>query len=85
MNIKTKDEVKKIISNILRISVHKIDDRTSLTKEIGVDSLQTLAIIASVKDKFNIEISENEIYNIDNVMDIVEIINEYKGFYLDFY
>jgi acyl carrier protein len=85
MNKSIKEEVKKVICNILRINILSINDNTSFTKDLCIDNFQILQIISAINNTFNAEINEIEIYNIDNILDIVDIIYEYKGTYLDYY
>jgi|WetSurMetagenome_2_1015567.scaffolds.fasta_scaffold476821_2 acyl carrier protein len=70
-------EIKLIISKVSRIDVEKITDTSSLRNDLSIDSLQASQIVAMINEKYKIEIEEVEIFNIDNVLETVEIVKEY--------
>ncbi|MBN2545481.1 MAG: acyl carrier protein [Spirochaetes bacterium] len=72
-----KKEVIDIISTVTRIDKEKIKDNSSLRDDLFVDSLQAVQIVNLIQDKYNIKIDEIEIFNVDNLTDIVAIVNEY--------
>ncbi|OHD10911.1 MAG: hypothetical protein A2086_01455 [Spirochaetes bacterium GWD1_27_9] len=73
------DEVKAIISKITRIDKSMIMENSSLREDLWIDSLQAIQIVVSIEEEFNIKISEVEIFNVDTVMEVVELVEEYKG------
>ena len=74
-----KETIKNIISKVSRIETNKISDHASLRDELYIDSLQATQIIVLIQDKYNIKIDEVEIFNVDNILDIVELIKEYRN------
>ncbi len=74
-----KETIKNIISKVSRIEANKITDHASLRDELYIDSLQATQIIVLIQDKYNIKIEEVEIFNVDNILDIVELIKEYRN------
>ena len=70
--------IKEIISKITRIDIEKINDHSSLRDELFIDSLQGTQIIHLIQDKYNIKIDEIEIFNVDNIDEIVNLIKEYS-------
>jgi len=78
MNNIIKEEIKTIISKVARIDKNLIEDNISLRNDLWIDSLQAIQIVAIVEEKYNIKIDGVEIFNVDNVIEIVELIEEYK-------
>ncbi len=73
------DEIKQIISKITRIECNKISDHASLRNDLMLDSLQAAQIVALLEEKYEIKIDEVEIFNVDTVIDVMEIIKEYSN------
>lgn len=71
-------QIKEIIGKITRIDIEKINDQSSLRDELFIDSLQGTQIIHLIQDKYNIKIDEIEIFNVDNINEIVDLIKEYR-------
>ena len=70
-------EVKEIIAKVARIDVTTINDESSLKDELYIDSLLAIQVTALLEEKYQIKIDEVEIFNVDNVKDVVELIKEY--------
>jgi acyl carrier protein len=73
-------EVRNIISKITRIEKNKISENASLRDELMIDSLQAVQIVSMIEVVFEIKIDEIEIFNVDNLNEIVGLIKEYKNF-----
>ena len=74
-----KEAIKNIISKVSRIDTNKITDHASLRDDLYIDSLQAAQIIILIQDEFNMKIDEIEIFNVDNIIDVVELVKEYKS------
>jgi acyl carrier protein len=74
-----KKTIKNIISKVTRINVDEITDYASLRDELYIDSLQASQIIILIQDEFNIKIDEVEIFNIDNINEIIVLLKEYTN------
>jgi acyl carrier protein len=71
-------DVKNIIGRIARIDPASITDTVSLRNDLCIDSLLAVQIIAMIEQKYGLSIDEVEIFNVDNVTEVVELIKEYK-------
>jgi acyl carrier protein len=78
-NKKMIEEVKEIIGKVARINSSMITNSASLRDELNIDSLLAIQIVSLIEDKYQINIDEVEIFNVDTVDEIVELINEYKN------
>jgi len=73
----------KIEQEVKEIIVESIDkvvlDRIKLTdtlEDLGADSLDSVEIIMSLEEKYNIKVSEDVFSDIHTVQDIVDYINK---------
>lgn len=70
----------KEVKDILVESINKLEfDAIKLTdtlEDLGADSLDSVEIIMSLEEKYNIKISENVFADIHTVQDIVDYIND---------
>lgn len=75
--IKMKDDIRQIISKIARIESETISDITSFRDELWIDSLQAIQIIAKLEELYQVKIDEVEIFNVDTVDEVVDMLKEY--------
>ncbi len=71
-----KDEVIEIISNVTEIPVKKININSNLVKDLELESLDLVSLIASFEEKYNITVEDKDIKNLQTVKDIVEYIEK---------
>jgi acyl carrier protein len=71
--------VKSIIAKVARINPDIINDTDSLRNDLNIDSLLAIQISSLIEEKFDIKIDEIEMFNVDNVNEIVDLIEEYKN------
>ena len=76
---KLKLELRQLISKVARIDPNIITDNSSLRKDLWIDSLQAIQIVALIEGKYNIKIDEVEIFNVETIIDIINLIKEYQG------
>ena len=74
----TINEIRKIICNVARLEEKQVRETTSLRNELMLDSIQAMQIINLIEEKYNTKIDEIEIFNVDNIEEIVELLEEYK-------
>ena len=70
----------KEVKDILVESINKLEfgaiKLTDTLEDLGADSLDSVEIIMSLEEKYNIKISENVFADIHTVQDIVDYIND---------
>jgi len=70
----------KEVKDLLVESINKLEfDAIKLTdtlEDLGADSLDSVEIIMSIEEKYNIKISEDVFADIHTVQDIVDYIND---------
>lgn len=67
---KLKSEITSIIAEVAEISEAEITEEAPL-QDLGVDSIMALEIVALVEQKYKVEISEEEMAEINTVGDIL--------------
>lgn len=70
-----KDELKKLLSEILKIPEDVLIDSTSLSIDLGVDSISILRLICLIEDKYDIEIDQDQLDLLDNLDSAYKYIN----------
>ena len=71
-----KDEVVKLISETLEIDPADLKDDTDLAHDLGIESIDLVDLVTAFEDKYNFEIPDNELKNLQTVGDIVKYIED---------
>lgn len=72
----TADEVFRIVSEQLSIDTSKLTRESSLTQDLGADSLDTVEIIMEVEDEFDINITDEETEKILTIGQLVDLVEQ---------
>ncbi|MBI4858935.1 MAG: acyl carrier protein [Candidatus Riflebacteria bacterium] len=67
-------KVKDLVSKQLSIDEKEVTKEASFIEDLGADSLDTVELIMSLEDEFDIEIPEDEAEKIKTVQNVVEYI-----------
>lgn len=70
------EKVKTIIAEQLDLDPENITYDSSITDDLGADSLDVVDIVMSFEDEFGIEIPDDAVENIRTVADIVKYIED---------
>ncbi len=70
------ERVKEIISTQFNMSNEEIHLDTNFEEDLDADSLDLVELIMAFEDEFDLEIDDEDVYNIKSVSDA---INEIKG------
>ena len=70
-----KNELKTIVSEILKIPEEKLSESSSITREFGLDSLAILRLICQIENTYEISIDERELDLLDNLGTAHKYIN----------
>ena len=73
-NLKTRERVISILSEILKISIGKADEDIEMNKVPQWDSVAQLLIISSLEDEFKIQFSSSEISKLIDLKSIIKMI-----------
>ncbi|MCI5579106.1 MAG: acyl carrier protein [Oscillospiraceae bacterium] len=71
------EKVKDLIADQLDVDdKDSITESSSITDDLGADSLDVVDLVMALEDEFNVEIPEDQVENIKTVGDIVKYIEE---------
>ena len=70
------EKIEAIIANELNIDEEKITLESSLSEDLGADSLDAVELIMALEDEFGVQVSDEEAQNIHTVNDIVEMVKK---------
>ena len=73
-----KEEIINLISEVLEVDKNKINEKTNLIKDLDVESLDLVDLIAAFEEKYNFEIPDNDIKELQTVGDIISYIKKYN-------
>ena len=69
------DKVKSIVVKQLGLGEDEVNNESSFIDDLGADSLDTVELVMSLEEEFDIEISDDEAENILTVQAAVDHIN----------
>jgi acyl carrier protein len=72
-----KNRVKKVIAKVLEIGESEISDNANFSFDLGASSLQSIRLVASFQEEFNIEMDEEKSLEVQTVSEAVDFISTY--------
>ena len=69
------EKVKSIVAKQLGQGVDEVNNESSFIDDLGADSLDTVELVMSLEEEFDIEISDDEAENILTVQAAIDHIN----------
>ena len=70
------EKVRAIIANELNIDESKITLESSLSEDLGADSLDAVELIMALEDEFDVQVSDEDAQGIHTVGDIVKLVEK---------
>jgi acyl carrier protein len=78
MNIEEiKNRVKKVTARVLEIDESEISDDANFSFDLGASSMQSLLLVASFQEEFNIEMDEEKSLEIQTITEAADFISTY--------
>ncbi len=71
MSVETK--VKEIVADQLEVAIDKLSAETTF-EDIDADSLDVVELVMALEEEFDLEISDQEIENINSIGDVIKYI-----------
>lgn len=68
------ERVREVTSRVLKIDVSQIKDEYSFTVDLGASSVQSVELVASFEEEFEIEMEEDAALSIESVGKAIEFI-----------
>lgn len=72
------EQLRKIICDQLELQPDQVTMESSISDELGADSLDLVDVIMSVEDVFDVEIPDEEVEKLHCVGDLVHYIEEHQ-------
>lgn len=72
-----KKEIIDIIARTLGIDKKKINEKTNLVADLDVESLDLVDLVVAIEEKYQIEIPDQDIKNLQTVEDIINYIQSH--------
>jgi acyl carrier protein len=77
------DELRKdiitLVANILKLPNEKIDPKANMFTELGVDSLLGVEIFAALDKKYDLNVPESKLRDINTVNDLVKLVSDLRA------
>jgi acyl carrier protein len=70
------NKVKKVFSDVLEISIEEINEHTSPNNNSNWDSFNTIKLVIMLEAEFDINISIEEVININNFSKMLILVKE---------
>lgn len=72
-----KEEIIELISNVLEINKEDIKEDTNLAADLDIESLDLVDLVAAFEEKYEFEIPDKDVKNLQTVSDIIKYIEEH--------
>jgi acyl carrier protein len=72
------EEVKKLVADIIEVPVEKLAPDADFFKDLGIDSLKAIEIVAAFEKRYRIIIPEEDIPKIRNLTNVIEYVKKPK-------
>ena len=74
-----KDICTEIIKELEKMgyTAFQITPEMSIYEDLGLDSLDTIELVAKLEEKFDIRIKDDDLVDVKTIQDIVDIANKY--------
>jgi acyl carrier protein len=69
-----KDTIIKAITDVMHIDSETITEETHFINDLGADSLTLVELVMRLEEDFDIEISDDEIDNLQTVKQVIDFI-----------
>ena len=72
-----KNRIKKVTAKVLEIDESEILDNANFSFDLGASSMQSVLLVASFEEEFNIEMDEEKSLEIQTVSEAADFIGTY--------
>ncbi len=70
------DRTRKVIADLLKVPVEKVTDEANFVRDLGMESIQSVELIAALEEEFDLEIDEDRAGANDTVGKAVAYMEE---------
>jgi acyl carrier protein len=72
-----KNRVKKVTAKVLEIDESEISDNANFSFDLGASSMQSVLLVASYQEEFDIEMDEEKSLEIQTISEAADFISTY--------
>ncbi|NQV50292.1 MAG: acyl carrier protein [Candidatus Marinimicrobia bacterium] len=72
----TLDRIKKVAVELLKIQASRVQETSRFVEDLGADSMQSIELVASFEEEFDIEMDEDAALGVKTVGDAVKFIDQ---------
>lgn len=72
------EEVKRLVADITEVPIEKLTPDADFFKDLAMDSLKAIEIVAAFEKKYRIIVPENDIPNIRTLRQLIEYTKDLK-------
>ena len=73
------DRTRKVIAQLLKVPVEKVTDSAHFVRNLGMESIQSVELIAALEEEFEVEIDEDRAQGNDTVGKAIAYMEELAG------
>ena len=73
------DEIRSLVAEVIEVEPSKIGLETNLVKDLGIDSMMVLEILAAIEKKYKIRIPETYLPKMATLADATALAREMRG------
>jgi len=77
MLMNNRDEITKIVCEIIGVSPENIDPDASFMDDMGVDSLRALEVLAAIENHYSVVIEPERLQHMTTLNNVIKVANEY--------
>ncbi len=71
----TIDRIKNVVAELLKIDSSRVQEGSRFVEDLGADSMQSIELVASFEEAFDIEMDEDAALGVKTVGDAVKFID----------
>ena len=71
-----REEIKALVVDILEVDSEQLEMETNFVKDLGIDSLLSLEIMAVLEKKYKIKIPEESMKRMVDLKQVIEVVEE---------
>ena len=72
-----KERVYKVVAQVLKTDVSRIQEEHSFSSDLGAESVQSVELMAGFEEEFDIEMDEDDALSVQSVGGAVDFIAQY--------
>ncbi|MFH1245781.1 MAG: acyl carrier protein [Candidatus Omnitrophota bacterium] len=74
-----RQEIREMIAEIAEVSPQEVTEDADLAKDLGVDSMMALEIVAALEKKYRVKVPEQKIPSIRSFRNVTELLEGLLG------